>query len=432
MRGLAAALSLILLVSSSALALDGSYDPPMYNLAPELLAAARATSLSVAPDGAIIFGDITGPVKRVDSESKAVRTLYAAPAIVGAEWGLTGVAVAPDYNETGAIYVAYTTGPPGTNASRADVRGEMRIARVENGTETLVYSYVATRGHNGGKILIHDGLLYVANGDHKTFAEGAQDPSREEGKILRMTLDGKPAPGNPHETNPEWHPYAYSMGHRNPFGLAWDGKRGHLVASEAGNHSDEEVNVILPGRNYGWPFCEGRCKTPREDLTDAIVVYPKTITPVGMAVLGDDYYVASFNFGELRRVYETAEGWTDEVVYDHDVGLLDVLAHDGWVYFAAWNGVHRVKVPPREDPYVPPTPTTATPATSTPTATATPTAVTKATPGVTPTATTPTTPTTPTDGGGIDPEATIPGPGVPILAGLVVLAALATRRRLRG
>lgn len=406
MRGAAAAFVLLLLTPSSALALDGTYDPPKVQLEPELVATGRATSLAIAPDGTVVFGDISGPVKRVNPDTGKIRTIYTAPAIVGPEWGLTGVALAPDFEDSGDVYVAYTTGPPGTNASRADVRGEMRIVRVdvdagEDPEEQLVYSYVATRGHNGGKLLIRDGLLYVSNGDHKTYEAGAQDPSREEGKILRMTLDGKPAPGNPHETSPEWHPYAYSMGHRNPFGLDWDEKRGHLVASEAGNHSDEEINIVLPGHNYGWPLCEGRCKPARAGLTDAIVVYPKTITPVGMAVAGDEYFVASFNFGELRRVYQTPEGWTDEVVYDHSTGIMDVKAHEEWIYFATWNGVYRVKVPPRENPYVPPTPE--------PTPQATPTPRLTPTPPATPTLATPTTPTGDAGTPPVDDETTVGG-----------------------
>ena len=128
-------------------------------------------------------------------------------------------------------------------------------------------------------------------------------------QILRLTLDGRPAPGNP------FGDATYAYGFRNPFGLAWDAYRGRLVMSEVGNNRNEEVNAVLPGRNYGWPHCEGPCDPPREGYEDPLVTYPDVVTPTGLVVIGKDYYHASFNYGTIWRLHETERGWNAEVVW---------------------------------------------------------------------------------------------------------------------
>lgn len=428
----------------------GTREKPTEPLVAEtVVAGGFAVAMTFAPDGTLYWADLEGDVYRTTTDGKT-KEIFHVNATRGPEWGIMGITLPPDHPETGDVLLSYVNAPPGVNVSAADAKGTLRIVRVHDGVENLIFSYEATRGHNGGRILVHDGLLFVSNGDHKV-PEAVQDPARMEGKILRMTLDGKPAPGNPHEKDPAWHPLAYSTGHRNPFGMEWDPVRKHLVISDPGQTKDEEINAIVPGGNYGHPVCTGPCDPPRAGMTDPLLYYNYSVTPVGMAVVASDYYVGTYNMRELRRVFETADGWRDQIVYIHDNGLLDVEASpDGkWVYFGAWNGIYRVPAlttngghtPPLEDgaarPTPPPSEPTAQP-TAQPTAETTPEPTPDATPETTPDATP--SPLLP-DGEGldvapdVDPEdtgaAAVPGPGGAALAAVGALVALLAARRRR-
>jgi glucose/arabinose dehydrogenase len=106
--------------------------------------------------------------------------------------------------------------------------------------------------HDGGRLLFaDDGSLFVSTGETGR-PPLAQDPASLAGKVLRITTSGEPAPGNPDPSSPVW-----TLGHRNVQGLAFDG-RGRLWATEFGQDTWDELNLIERARNYGWPFVEGR------------------------------------------------------------------------------------------------------------------------------------------------------------------------------
>jgi glucose/arabinose dehydrogenase len=141
--------------------------------------------------------------------------------------------------------------------------------------------------HNGGRIRFGpDGFLYVGTGDAQR-REQPQDPSALGGKILRLTPDGRPAPGNPFGDNP-----VYSLGHRNVQGLAWD-SAGRLWASEFGPDVNDELNLIVPGGNYGWPEMTGA--PHRSGFLDAKVVWPSTAesSPSGLEIVRNTAYLGA-------------------------------------------------------------------------------------------------------------------------------------------
>ncbi|MFJ4106827.1 PQQ-dependent sugar dehydrogenase [Oerskovia enterophila] len=214
----------------------------------------------------------------------------------GGEGGLLGVAVAPTFAEDGTV-VVYRTGEVGNEV----LRGRLDLDEASLGALTTVLDGIPkASNHNGGQVAFGpDGFLYVATGD-ATESGAAQDPASLAGKILRVGLDGEAAPGNPDGSR------VWSLGHRNVQGLGWDAS-GRMFASEFGQSTLDELNVIVPGGNYGWPDREGTLgEAAAADGTafvDPVATWPTSdASPSGLAVAADAVYVAGLRGERLWRV----------------------------------------------------------------------------------------------------------------------------------
>jgi glucose/arabinose dehydrogenase len=165
--------------------------------------------------------------------------------------------------------------------------------------EAILTGIPRANTHNGGRIAFGpDGLLYVTTGDAQD-REAAQDPDALGGKILRVTAEGEPAPGNP------WGNSTYSLGHRNVQGITWTSD-GTLWASEFGQNTWDELNRIEPGANYGWPLVEG--EAAREGFVDPVAVWATSdASPSGIAARGDTVFVAGLR-GERLWAVDTLDG----------------------------------------------------------------------------------------------------------------------------
>ncbi|MET8153791.1 PQQ-dependent sugar dehydrogenase [Actinoplanes sp. NPDC049668] len=244
--------------------------------------------LAFLPDGgALVAERDRGRVLRVAAGGGAPRQVFEVPGVAAAgEGGLLGLAVARDYAETGWVYAYHTA---------AD---DNRIVRFKlgGGDPEVIFDGIDKAGiHNGGRIAFGpDGMLYAGTGD---AGEGSasQDPGDSNGKILRLTPEGRPAPGNPTPGSPVW-----SLGHRNVQGLAWAAD-GTMYGIEFGQNRFDEVNVIKPGRNYGWPEVEGKGGGSR--YADPIVTWrTDEASPSGAAIAGDTLYVAALRGQRLWTV----------------------------------------------------------------------------------------------------------------------------------
>lgn len=216
--------------------------------------------------------------------------------VTDGEGGLLGVAVDPE--DTGPLFTVYLyrTG----EQDNAVLRAELDLDDVAlRDVTTVLDSIPRSSNHNGGRIAVGpDGHLYVATGDAGDTAS-AQDPESLGGKILRVGADGEPAPGNPDPGSPVW-----SMGHRNVQGLGWD-PSGRMFASEFGQDQLDELNVIGPGGNYGWPDVEGPGDEAADQtgFTDPVAWWPTSqASPSGIAVTEEAVYLASLRGERLWRV----------------------------------------------------------------------------------------------------------------------------------
>lgn len=238
------------------------------------------------------------------------------------EGGLLGVAVL-DSSSDGVDLALYAT----TADDNRVLRGTLQDGRL--GALTPIVTGIHKAGnHDGGRLAVGpDGYLYVTTGDAGERPD-AQDPDSLNGKILRVTFDGEPAPGNPGGSR------VWSLGHRNVQGLGW-ADDGRMFASEFGQDTWDELNVIEPGGNYGWPEVEG--VGGKDGFVDPVATWSTDqASPSGLAVTDDAVYLAALRGERLWRVPLTADGvGTPEALLVGTYGRLRAVAEapDGslWV-----------------------------------------------------------------------------------------------------
>lgn len=218
------------------------------------------------------------------------------------EDGLLGLAIGPDEG----VYLYLTTAT------------DNRVVRYELEDDALVDPQVILEGiptnetHSGGRLAFGpDGYLYVTTGDSRNL-ELPQDTTSLAGKILRVTTEGDPAPGNPFD-NEVW-----SYGHRNVQGLGWTSE-GTMYASEFGSSEYDELNRIEPGGNYGWPHVEGWAGD--SEYVDPLVTWTTDeASPSGIAVTDDGVWMSALRGERLWYIPLGPDGSVGEA-RDHQLDL---------------------------------------------------------------------------------------------------------------
>ncbi|MFI8340657.1 PQQ-dependent sugar dehydrogenase [Streptomyces sp. NPDC085639] len=236
-----------------------------------------------------------GTISRVAAGSGEVTQIGKVPGVApGGEGGLMGLALSPAFASDRLVYVYFTTESDNRIARlRYD---EQRPPGQQLGAPDTVFRGIP-KGliHNGGRIAFGpDKMLYAGTGE--TGDKGlAQDKKSLGGKILRMTPDGDPVHGNPEADS-----VVYSYGHRNVQGLAWD-KDKRLWAAEFGQNTWDELNLIEPGANYGWPEAEG--KAGRPGFRDPVAVWKTDeASPSGIAWAEGSIWMAGLKGQRLWRI----------------------------------------------------------------------------------------------------------------------------------
>lgn len=238
---------------------------------------------------AILTERDTRRVLRVSGPDHTLTELgFVDEAIPNGEGGLLGVALSPDFAKDRQVFF-YLSTPDDNRIVRTTLRGN------RFGSLTPILTGIPTASiHDGGRLVFGpDGYLYASTGEGGV-PDRAQDKDSLGGKILRITTDGEPAPGNPFDT-PVW-----SYGHRNVQGLAFVGKQ--LWASEFGLHTFDELNRIEKGQDYGWPEVEGAGGTDQGFVDPQVVWGTDTASPSGLAYAGGHLWMAALAGERLWRI----------------------------------------------------------------------------------------------------------------------------------
>ena len=301
-------------------------------------------ALDFLPDRSIVFTERPGRVRLIAAGRGLLpQPLLEIPQVahVG-EGGLLGIAVHPDFTRNQFIYVYYTYREGNILANR--------LVRYRKQGDSLTDATIILGGvpgasiHDGGRIKFGpDGYLYIAAGD-ASIPELAQDLDSLAGKILRIKDDGSIPADNPFPGSP-----VYSFGHRNPEGLAWD-NLGRLWATEHGSSATDELNLVLPGSNYGWPVIRGDEKSPGME-SPVIHSGSDTWAPSGIAFWNGSLFFSGLRGQSLFQVSLDSQPPSLKRQLNGSFGRVREVVHgpDGFLYITMSNRDGRGVPTPSDD-----------------------------------------------------------------------------------
>jgi glucose/arabinose dehydrogenase len=229
-------------------------------------------AMTFLPDGRMLVTEKDGRMLLLSADGRDRQVVATITVSSAGQGGLMDVVLAPDFASSRRVYFSYSSEGPGGKGVvlargrlRGDGAGGERLGEIE--ALFRATPFVDGDGHFSGRIAFsRDGrYLFFTNGERQKFTP-AQDETATLGKVLRLTPDGKAAPGNPLAAQ-GFRPEVWSYGHRNLLGIAFDAQ-GNLWEQEMGPKGGDEVNLILPGRNYGWPNVSNGSHYDGRDIPD--------------------------------------------------------------------------------------------------------------------------------------------------------------------
>lgn len=238
------------------------------------------------PDGRLLITEKKGNMRIVSTFGTVSDPITGIPEVNSTgQGGLLGLCIDPNFTENRMVYWVFSESLSTGNLT-AVAKG--RLAGDEKSIENATVIYRATPAyagnlHYGGRILYaKDGHLYISTGERSDIETRplAQDLNAGLGKIIRIKIDGRAADGNPFVNKPNAKPEIYSYGHRNVQGIAFHPQSGDLWENEFGPRGGDEVNIIKPGKNYGWPIITYGIEYSGGKIGDAIQQKPGMEQPV--------------------------------------------------------------------------------------------------------------------------------------------------------
>jgi len=257
-------------------------------------ALVRPFSLAFLPNGDMLVTELAGRLRLIHQGRLDPAPIAGVPTVYAEEAsGLKDVVLHPNFGETRWIYLAYVKPQEGGASTTAIARGRLEEHALKDVHDVFVADASTTRDADSGARLVfdRDGYLYVTIGD-RIQLDRVQETSNHFGKVLRLNDDGTVPDDNPFVGRAGFSPEIFTMGHRNPQGLALNPWTGEIWSNEHGPQGGDELNVLVAGRNYGWPLVTygvdygGASMTDspvRDGLEPPLLFWVPGISPAGLA-----------------------------------------------------------------------------------------------------------------------------------------------------
>jgi aldose sugar dehydrogenase len=303
------ALALMALSLSAACSPRATTSPPATVATTPLKVTEVATKLAfpwglaVLPDGSMLVTERDGRLRVIRDGKLVEAPIIGVPAVLNdGQGGLFDVVLHPDFATNNLVYLSFAKGTNAANNTTI-VRGTYDGVRLNN-VQTVFEAGPSkdTNAHFGGRMMfMPDKTLILTIGEGYEYRDKAQDLSTDFGKIIRITDTGQPAPDNPFIGQLGKRPEIYSFGHRNMQGLARDPVSGILYEHEHGPKGGDEINIIRPGKNYGWPVITYgvdysgapiSLKNKQDGMEQPLTYWVPSIAPSGMALYTGDMFPA--------------------------------------------------------------------------------------------------------------------------------------------
>lgn len=260
--------------------------------------------ITTLPDGRFLITEKVGTMRIATTSGNLSAPISGLPAVNdNGQGGLLGLTTDPAFANNRMIYWTFSENTSGGTLTSV---AKGKLSDDEKKIENITVIYRATPAYDGvlhyGSRILFDktGNLIFGTGERsdKETRPQAQDINSGLGKIIRITTDGKPAPGNPFLNNSAARPELYSYGHRNVQGLAFHPVTGELWENEFGPRGGDELNLIQPGKNYGWPVITygqeysgqtiGKGITQKEGMEQPVYYWDPVLSPSGMTFYSSD------------------------------------------------------------------------------------------------------------------------------------------------
>jgi len=326
-------------------------------------------AIAFLPGGDLLVSERPGRIQLISSDGSRTQVSGAPSVHAQNQGGMLDIVLHPNYEENGWIYMTYSKGDAnGTVPALA--RARLDGSQLVDFEDIFESNEVTSPGrHYGSRILfLPDGSLLMTIGDRGAEPERAQDTQDHSGTVVRLAYDGSVAEGNPFLGNPDYAPEIFSYGHRNIQGIILHPATGDIWATEHGPRGGDELNLIEPARNYGWPtVSKGRDYRTQEQwgearsmpgMEDPVLEFLPTLAPSGLAVVDGGGFHETWQGNLLagglnserilRLVIEDREVVHAEEIIDGELGRIRDVRQgpDGAIYVATGEndgGVYRIE-----------------------------------------------------------------------------------------